>query len=261
MKEYLKGFTRVASLFVLGVALIAVYKTFDNINIIFDFCGRIVRILSPFVVGLGIAFLLYAPASRLEKRLQRLLPPRIVRFSRSISVLLVYLILILAITLLLFFGLPALVRSTLDFVGSLPKYYRELMEFLNSLTEKDGLLEGFSIAEAVENIYTSYIEPKFTAEAVISYFTGIMNFTTSLLNVFMSFIISIYMLLSRDSLIKTGKIILGLFLHERQLEGLSHYTHRSCEILYSYFYSQALDGLIVAIIMTIGLESSAPQTR
>ena len=61
MKEFIRGFTRIASYFVLGVALIAVYKTFDNINIILSFIGRIIRILSPFVIGLGLAFLLYAP--------------------------------------------------------------------------------------------------------------------------------------------------------------------------------------------------------
>ena len=77
MKEFIRGFTRIASYFVLGVALIAVYKTFDNINIILSFIGRIIRILSPFVIGLGLAFLLYAPTKRLEALISRKAPERL----------------------------------------------------------------------------------------------------------------------------------------------------------------------------------------
>jgi predicted PurR-regulated permease PerM len=253
MKEFLRGFTRIASYFILGVALIAVYKTFDNINVIISFVGRIIRILNPFVIGLGLAFLMYAPTKWLEKWLAEKAPQRVKKYYRLISVLTVYFILILIIALLLIYALPALIKGTVDFVSSLPKYYNELIEFLNTLTEKDGLLEGYDVTQAVEELYTSYIEPRFTTDAVIGYFKGLMNFTTSILNIFMAFIISIYMLLSRESLVRTGKIILSLFLKKCQLDTLAKYTHRSCEILYSYFYSQALDAFIVGAIMTIGL--------
>lgn len=253
MKEFIRGFTRIASYFVLGVALIAVYKTFDNINIILSFIGRIIRILSPFVIGLGLAFLLYAPTKRLEALISRKAPERLKKHQRLISVLAVYLILLLLIGLLLTYALPALVKGVLEFVGSLPKYYNELIAFLNTLTEEGGLLEGYDAAYAVEKIYGTYIEPRFTTDAVIGYFKGIMSFTTSILNIFMAFIISIYMLLNRDSLVHTGKTILSLFLKKHQLEVLGKYTRRSCEIIYSYFYSQALDAIIVGVIMTIGL--------
>jgi len=253
MKEFIRGFTRIASYFILGVALIAVYKTFDNINVILSFVGRLIRILNPFVIGLGLAFLMYPPTKGLEKLFLKKAPEKLKAKSRLISVLMVYLIFILLIALLLIYALPALVRGILDFVSSLPKYYNELRDFLDQLTEEGGLLEGYDVATTVERIYKSYIEPRFTTESVIGYFKGLMNFTTSILNLFMSIIISIYMLLSRESLVRTGRTILGLFLKEDKLSKLGRYTHRSCEIIYSYFYSQALDAIIVGIIMTIGL--------
>ncbi|MDD2361478.1 MAG: AI-2E family transporter [Oscillospiraceae bacterium] len=253
MKEYLKGFTRLVSLFLLGVALIAVYKTFDNMNIIVSFIGRIFTILSPFVIGLGLAFLLFAPSNRLETLVARSKFGFISRNSRVISVLLVYLILLIILSLLLTFALPAVVKGLVDFVSSLPNYYKQLMTYLNTFAQDGGILQGFNISDTIENIYTSYVQPRLSSDAVISYFKGIMNFTSSLLGVFMAFIISIYMLISRESLIRTGKLILGIFLNDNQMSKLSHYTHRSCEILYSYFYSQVLDGIIVGILMTIGL--------
>lgn len=253
VKEHLKGFTRVASLFLLGVALIAVYKTFDNISVIFLFIRRVFVILNPFVIGLGLAFLLYAPASKLEKQIGKSKFRWLSRHSRTYSVLLVYLTVILILALLLTFALPALVRSTVGFVSSLPGYYDQLMAYLNTFTEDGRPLQGFDIKATVEKIYTSYIQPRLTTEAVMSYFKGLMDFTSSLLSVFMAFIISVYMLLSRESLLKTGRLILGIFLHDHQMAKLIHYTHRSCDILYSYFYSQVIDGIIVGFIMMIGL--------
>ncbi|MDD3832273.1 MAG: AI-2E family transporter [Oscillospiraceae bacterium] len=253
MKDHLKGFTRLISLFVLGVALIAVYKTFDNMNIIVSFIGKIFAVLSPFVIGLGLAFLLYAPSSRLENLLARNKYRLVSRNSRIISVLLVYLTLFLIIALLLTFALPAIIKGLVDFVSSLPYYYSQLMIYLNKTAQNGGLLQGLDISDTIENIYTSYIQPQLSSEAVISYFKGVMIFTSSLLSVFMAFIISVYMLISREPLINTGKLVLGIFLNDGQMSRLSHYTHRSCDILYSYFYSQVLDAIIVGVIITVGL--------
>ena len=40
MKERIKNLTHLLGFFVLGVALIAVYKTFDNFQIIWDFIRK-----------------------------------------------------------------------------------------------------------------------------------------------------------------------------------------------------------------------------
>lgn len=253
MKERFKGLTIIVAVFILGVALIAVYKTFDNLAVIFAFFGKILHILSPFVIGLGMAFLLFAPSNWLEKRIKHAKQKWAANHARALSVLFVYLILAALIVLLFIFGLPALIRGAVSFVTALPVYYTQLMNFLSSLTSDGGLLQGFDITGAVNNIYTEYILPRFTVENVLTYFKGFMNFTTYLLNIFMAIIISIYMLLGRESLLHAGRSILELFLPEKWMPGLSKYTHRSCAILYSYLYSQALDAFIVGIIMTIGL--------
>lgn len=248
-----KGWKHLLSLFVLGVALIAVYKTFDNVGVIFGFIGRIWSILTPFVVGLGLAFLLYAPVNKLETALSKGRLRRVARHSRALAVLTVYVLLVLLLAGLLTFALPALIQGIIRFVAHLPAYYSQLTEYLQSLTAEHSLLAGLDIPKAVDQLYGTYIEPRLTTEAVMTYFKGLMDFTSSLFDVFLAFIISIYMLLTRESLLRTGKQLLGLFLSQRIIQGLAYYTHRSCAILYSYFYSQILDGLIVGVLMTIGL--------
>ena len=85
MKRF-KRFSSWISLFLLGVALIVVYKTFDNLNGIWSFVGTILGILSPFVVGFVLAFLLYGPSHRLELLLQKASLSFVSKHSRALSV-------------------------------------------------------------------------------------------------------------------------------------------------------------------------------
>ena len=50
MKERIKNLTHLLGFFVLGVALIAVYKTFDNFQIIWDFIWKQENIKSEFCI-------------------------------------------------------------------------------------------------------------------------------------------------------------------------------------------------------------------
>ena len=253
MKKRWGNLARMLSIFIPGVGLIIVYKTFDNLGAITVALMDILRILTPFVVGLGIAFVLYAPSNWIEIQMKKSRFSLIVKHSRTLSVTVVYFVLIALLALLIAFGIPALIKALISFITSLPVYYKQLLAFFERFTEKDGWLYGFDITKTIESLYTDYIAPKLTVENVLSYFKGIMNFTSSLLSVFMAFIISVYMLISRESLLRASKMILGLFIPDRWMSDLSRYTHRSCDILYSYFYTQALDAVVVAVLMSIGM--------
>ena len=226
MKERIKNLTHLLGFFALGVALIAVYKTFDNFQIIWDFIWKLFDILSPFVIGFALAFLLFAPVNFLEKKVSKAKPRLISKHARAFSVLLVYV--------------------------ALPGYFDQLMKTLEALTEENGLLAGMNLTDTVNNLYTSYIVPLLKLENAPAYFKGLMDFTSSLLNIFMALIISVYMLLSRESLVRACKLVCSLFIPERPMAVLAKYIHRSCDILYNYFYSQVLDALLVSIIMTVG---------
>ena len=70
MKRF-KGIAQWLSLFLLAVAVIAVYKTFDDIVEIGGFFSKLMGILSPFVIGFGMAFLLYGPCNKIEGLFRR----------------------------------------------------------------------------------------------------------------------------------------------------------------------------------------------
>ena len=89
--KHLKGIASWLSAFLFAVAVIAVYKTFDNFDSIWSFIWRLFSILTPFVVGFFLAFLLYAPSNKLEGVLKKNRFRLIHSHARIISIGIVYL--------------------------------------------------------------------------------------------------------------------------------------------------------------------------
>lgn len=251
MKRF-QGLTKWLSVFLLAVAIIFVYKTFDNFGNITSFFGRLMGILTPFIIGFGLAFLLYAPCSKIEKQFLKSSKPLIKRFARPVSVTIVYLILFGLLALLFYIAIPALVNALVDFINSLPGYYANIMAFLEEYTKEGGLLENFNLEEKVQDIY-QYLMSYLTVDRIMGYFKGVASFASSLLDILMALIISVYMLAGRESLIRAVKAVAGLAIPRRGMDFCSYYAHKISKIFYSYFYSQALDACIVGVLATIGL--------
>ena len=53
--------------FLLGTALILIYKALDNFTSVTGAIGQLFNILAPFLVGIFIAYLLYMPCKKIEK--------------------------------------------------------------------------------------------------------------------------------------------------------------------------------------------------
>ena len=127
------------------------------------------------------------------------------------------------------------------------------MVILDGHTLNPGDLPFEPLKEFGSLTYYDRTPSQLTADRIFSYFQGILNFTTSLLDIFMALIISVYMLLGRESLIRAVKAVAGLVIKPRGMTFCSIYAHKITKIFYSYFYSQAIDACIVGVLATIGL--------
>ena len=126
LKKYL-------GLFVLAVAVIIVYKTFDNFGIILDFCAKILHLLTPFFVGAAIAFILRIPCRQLERMLRGTKIGIIRKSRRGISIFLTYFIVIATIALIIIAIIPQLGESITQFVEQLPGMMTDLSDWISSL--------------------------------------------------------------------------------------------------------------------------------
>ena len=84
-----KNFTQWLTLFLLGLALIVVYKAFDSLGWIWAVVVRLFSILTPFVIGFVIAFLLYGPVNRLDTFFKNRKAKFLKKAARPLSVFIV----------------------------------------------------------------------------------------------------------------------------------------------------------------------------
>ncbi|MBR5540384.1 MAG: AI-2E family transporter [Clostridia bacterium] len=246
-----KNIAQWVTLFLLGLALIVVYKAFDSLGWIWAVFLRLFSILTPFVIGFVIAFLLFAPVNRLDGFFRKRKSKFFQKTARPLSVLIVYILALGVVAGLVYIVMPALVSALKDFVANVPTYYANVMSFLQQYTQPGGLLENFDIQGKINETY-ALIQQYLTVERILSYMSSISQVTSSVVDGLMAIIVSVYMLLGRESLVSASKSVLGLICKPRTMQSLSLYGHKTARIFYNYIYSQLLDALVVGVLATIG---------
>ena len=246
------GIKRWVSAFVFAIAVIVVYKAMDNVDTIFGFVGKLVEILNPFIIGFGLAFLLYGPTNKLEKLFSRSKLALINKHARSISIGIVYITLIACLAIGITFAVPALINALMDFIKAIPDYFNNAIEFIEPYFQPGGLLENIDLTEKLQQLLAK-LQSKETIDSLLASLQGVANFASSLLDIFMAFIISIYMLAGRESLLRTLKKLFGLIIKPSIMEHISYYAGKTSKIFYGYLYSQVFDALLVGVIISVGL--------
>lgn len=246
LKKYL-------GLFILSVALIIVYKTFDNFNIILDFIGKIFSLLTPFFIGAGIAFVLRIPCKRVEMLLHKTKLEFLLKHRRGFAVLIIYLILLASIALIMFAIIPQLVESIKIFIEQVPGMLRSLVNWFNSL----GI---YTIDEkSVQNILNSNfftfdeILKIFDFKSMNKYAQGVINVGSSLADIFIGIIISIYMLLERKQIKRAFSHFSRVCLPKKFRSNLVFYSRTIASFINRYIGCQLLDAVIVFLLCLIAL--------
>ena len=238
-------------MFLLGLSFIIVYKMFDSLAEIGGVIGKLFSILTPFVIGFAIAFLLYGPVKWFEGLFFRSKAKWMHRIARPASVTIVYLLFLGVLALVFYLVLPALVRALVDFVNSVPTYYDNVMAFINEYNRPGGLLEGFDIQEKVKELY-AWVQNQLTVDRIVSYVGSVVTLTSSIVDVFMAFVVSVYMLLGKESLFSAVRSTSGLFMKKKTINFVATYLQKVSKIFNNYVYSQLIDACVVGILATIG---------
>lgn len=242
--------------FSLAAAAILLYKLSGNIKQIGQTLAWIFGIFAPFIGGFALAFFLYAPSRKLEQQISRLRGRFWKRFARPISLGIVYLMLFGLLSLLIGLLIPRLLSSLSELVAAFPRYLEAAQQRLEEFAQPGGLLDRFGMAERLDDIYAAVVRMVTNAlstENVLTAVKGVVNVTSSVLDVIIAVMVSIYMLAGRENLLREFRTVLGLWVKPRYLDILADYGKRISNIFYSYFFGSFVDALVVGIVVSIGL--------
>lgn len=234
-----------------AVITIIIYFSFYNMNALKSFFGSVISLLSPFILGFGIAFLLNKPMMLIETKV---LGNWNIKqgHKRTISAISALVIAIAAVTLFFWLLIPQLVASVVSLVDSFPKYIKDFQIFLDEVIAENHLdaneIQKFFGDRDIFNRLTQLVTDVLPQMARMSY-----SFMNMLLNVVLGIMSALYMMLDKEKLCRHLRIAVYAIFPKDSAGYLLHVSETAAAIFNNFIIGKAIDSCIIGILCYIGM--------
>ncbi len=254
MEEIKQGWKKRISWLLIALIVVIVYKMLDNFSNIQEWFGSFFRIMKPFLVGLLISYILFMPCKKIESILLKSKFKFINKKARGLSVIATYIIFVLIIIVIINCIFPILKESVVELVGNIPGYYETLVNKYRELPE-DSVLKSDIIKDKMAEL--SNIDMKqllsINNEKIIEYVKNIIDVFSGIFDVFISIIVSVYILLQRTTIMKFLRRFARALFKKNTYEAVNKYFTKANEVFFTFISSQLLDAVIVGILTTVAM--------
>ena len=254
MEEIKQGWKKRISWLLIALTVVIVYKMLDNFSNVTEWFGTFFRILKPFLAGLLISYILFMPCKKIEGALEKSKLKFVKKRARGLSVIATYIIFILIIIIIINCIFPVLKESVVELVSNIPGYYETLVSKYKELPE-DSVLKNDIIKDNMTEL--SNIDMKqflsINNEKIIEYVKNIINIFSGIFDVFVSIIVSVYILLQRTTIMRFLRRFARAMFKKNTYEAVNKYFTKANEVFFTFISSQLLDAVIVGILTTVAM--------
>lgn len=236
--------------FSFAIAVIIIYKTLDNFAEIKNWISNLFNIIMPFIIGVIIAYLLYIPSRKIENLYKKI--KFIKNKARLFSIITVYIIAVIIIMLVIRFIVPVISQSIIDLVNNFQNYYNITMERINSLPN-DSIFKSEYVMGIADEFKNIDLKQFINIESLTQYAKGAINIANGIFDFFVAIIVSIYILLERNEIIKFIKKLTKAIFNTSTYNNINRYFDRTNEIFLKFLASQLLDAIVVGILTSIAM--------
>jgi len=252
MGEKKRPITKWLYWFLFAVSVIAVYKTLDNFSEISLWFSNLLGVVMPFLVGILIAYILYTPCRKIEELFNKPKSKLLNKMARTLSILIVYLIVLLIIVLFFKVIIPVIADSVADLVSNFQGYYNQAMINLQKLPA-DSILKHEIVMELFDNLKQKNIKDLINVEKIAQYAKGALSAVTKLFDIFVTVVVSIYILKQKDDILGFFKKLGRAVFKKDTYLSLENYSAKANVIFFNFLAGQLLDAFIVGIITSIAM--------
>lgn len=236
----------------IGTILIKAIFSWDTTGAAFS---KGMRILSPFLIGLLIAYMIFPLIKRIYLLLHKTFRIKFKGLCKGLSIFLSYGIVLGVLFAFLFLVVPELISSISSLINQIPVLYTSLLDSLKHLEKKypDVDLTYFSelLSTVVPEITGTLKNLAFNILPRI-YSTSV-DIVKGVVNFLIAFIFSIYLLIDKDRLFRTFTRIFRIFFSDERLESVKVHFNKCHEILSGFIVGKIIDSIIIGILCYIGM--------
>lgn len=254
MEEIKQGWKKRISWLLIAITVVIVYKMLDNFSNVQQWFGTFFRILKPFLAGLLISYILFMPCKKIESAISKSKLKFMKNRARGLSVIATYIIFVLIIIIIINCIFPVLKESVIELVGNIPGYYEILVNKYKELPE-DSIFKSDIIKDKMTEL--SNIDMRqflsINNEKIIEYVKNIINIFSGIFDVFVSIIVSVYILLQRTTIMRFLRRFARALFKKNTYETVNKYFTKANEVFFTFISSQLLDAIIVGILTTVAM--------
>lgn len=224
---------------------VVLYLTLSNMKNLLDLMGGIYRIISPLVIGVGMAYIVNPLVKFIEKTIFKNIKKRSLKHNLSVffalmAILIIIILLMVALIPQIIFSIQTLVKNLDVYIGSL----QELLQ-LASLAAAEKNMDISGITSFGDNI----LDELSTAvpNNIGNILATSLNISKAIFNVIIGVFLAIYFLLDKERLQIGVTRLLKRLLKEREYRAFASFWDRCNTILVRYIAYDIIDGFIVAM--------------
>ena len=218
--------------------------------------NTVMSVLSPFVVGAVLAFILNVPMRSIENLLVGIKKPEI-RRPIALLITIIFVLLILALV----FGLliPQVIDTGKTFVGRLPGFYtnveskaKEFLEgnpdLLNWVLE---ILKGLNLGELAKQ--TLDVVSSSVTTILTGTFSALGKITSGIVDLVISIVFAVYCLFRKEILARQGRRLIYAFLPEKWCDAIVRVMRLANSTFSNFLSGQCLEVCILGTMFAISM--------
>ena len=249
MKKYLDEVSKSIRYIIPVVVFFIGFIIYQNFNNILKFITTNVQIISgvltPFVIGFLIAYILNKPMTSLQKKF---------KLGRGVSVAIIYGVLLAMLVFVWIYIVPIIQKNIADLYSFMPHDIKEIESIINSTLSKFKInVKNPTSALQIKDFMSNSVIPTVTSiagllsQTLLELIGLIVTYTV---NIFLGIVISIYLLLSKEKSIKIADDLCECILGKFYLK-LKEFGKILDKNIGSYIIAKFLDSLIYGTVCTI----------
>jgi len=247
--------------FTLAVSIIAFTWIVFNLESILGTLGWMFTVMSPFIAGFVMAYILSIPANGMMRLLDKVDHPLMRRAQKAISVITVYMLFLFTIYITMRLLVPPIIDALVDLISDVPQHYQNFLRFLQELNESGQLPFYLNLDEIMIEMFgypdIANLMGFITYDAVMNYMGTIVGGANALFRGFLTFISSIYFMFEGKHLARFLLRMLNAFASKRVCAFILDYGVKINQYFKKYIFCLLIDCVVMwvvgtAILMVLG---------
>lgn len=257
IKEYKLWFILITYVFILALII---FKS----DLIINYINTVYILFKPVFLGLGIAYVLNIPMVKIENLINKKISNNnfIFKNKRTISMLISIILMFCIIIFLAIMILPELFKSLGGLLANLATLVNNILNNLNGILSFFNInthsINSKQIEDIANNLGINYSElinqsTKWVGFLSLNLFDFLSTGANLLTNTIFGFMISLYLLSSKEELLKQLKMLIASIFSQKTTIEIFRFAQKTNKIFKNFVGGQLVECFIIGIMMYIPL--------